>query len=139
MMIVPRKNTFDIWDEMFKVPFFNRIDNNIMKTDIKDNKDNYSIVVDLPGCEKENIKIDVEDGYLTINASINSEINEEDEENFVRRERHFGECSRSFFVGYDITNEDIKASFKNGILKLVVPKKEATKKLPDKKYVEIDD
>ncbi len=139
MMMIPRRNDFDLFDDMFRDPFFHNNESKIMKTDIKEHDDNYSITIDLPGYEKENIKAEVDDGYLTITATTDSK-NEEKEEKgkFVRRERYFGECSRSFYVGEDVQTEDIKASFKNGTLKLVVPKKEETKELPEKKYIEIE-
>ena len=138
MMLMPRKNDFDLLDEMFGDPFLNRNENKLMKTDIKENKNNYMIAVDLPGYEKEDIKIDVENGYLTVHASMNKEENEEEKGKFIRRERYFGECSRSFYVGEDIEPEDIKASFKNGTLSLKLPKKDK-KELPEKKYIQIED
>ncbi len=141
MMLIPRRNDFDLLDEMFGDPFFSRNESKMMKTDIKENEHNYVIDVDLPGYEKENIKIDVENGYLTIHATMNSE-NEEKEKGkgkFLRRERYFGECSRSFYVGEEVKPEDIKASFKNGTLSLELPKEEEKKELPEKKYIPIED
>ncbi len=139
MMMIPRRNDFDLLDELFKDPFFNSHENKVMKTDIKENENDYSIVVDLPGYDKDNIKIDVEDGYLTIHASMCDENNEDENGKFVRRERYFGECSRSFYVGDVIETEDVKAAFKNGILKLTIPKKEEKKEIAEKKYVQIED
>ena len=140
MMMLPRRNNYDLWDEMFKDPFFTGESNKIMKTDIKEKKDKYLIEMDLPGYEKDNIKIEIEDGYLNIHATANSSKDENDDEGeFVRKERYFGECSRSFYIGDDITEEDIRASFKNGTLKIEVPKKEAKKEIPEKKYIAIDD
>lgn len=138
MMLIPRKNDFDLLDDLFKDPFFSH-ENKVMKTDILENEDGYQIVVDLPGFAKENIKIDVEDGYLTIHASMNEEKNEDEKGKFVRRERYFGECSRSFYVGDAVETEDVNASFKNGILKLTIPKKELSKEATEKKYVQIED
>ncbi len=139
MMLVPRKNNFDLWDELFNDPFFNHHESKVMRTDIKENESNYDILVDLPGYEKENIKIDVENGYLNITASMKKENNEEDKGKYVRRERYFGEATRSFYVGEDIKDDDIKATFKNGTLKLAIPKKETKKEIPSKKYIEIED
>ena len=139
MMIVPRKN-FDLFDDFFDDPFFHKEERHpmpMMKTDIRENETNYVIDVDLPGFNKEDIKIDVEDGYLNIKASMNSSEDEEEKGKFIRRERFVGECSRSFFVGEDVESEDVKATFKNGILTLEVPKMEKKKELPEKKYVEI--
>ena len=139
MMMIPRRKDFDILEDIFKDPIFNVDESKIMKTDIKEHENNYSIVVDLPGYNKEDIKVSVEDGYLTIHATMISENEEKEKGKFVRRERYFGECSRSFYVGDDITTEDIKASYKNGSLKLEVPKKEERKEIPEKTYVEIED
>ena len=140
MMMIPRlKNEFDLLGEMFADPFFTEHESKIMKTDIKEKTDKYLIGIELPGYQKENIKIDVEDGYLTVHAEINSDNEEKEEGKFVRRERYIGSCSRSFYVGNEVKSEDIKASFKNGILKIEVPKKEYKKELPEKKYIEIED
>lgn len=140
MMMIPRiKNEFDLLGEMFADPFFTEHESKIMKTDIKEKTDEYLISIELPGYQKENIKIDVEDGYLTVHAEINSDNEEKEEGKFVRRERYVGSCSRSFYVGNEVKSEDIKASFKNGILKIEVPKKEYKKELPEKKYIQIED
>ncbi len=139
MMMIPRRNDFDLFKDMFRDPFFKDDESKIMKTDIKENENSYSIIVDLPGYEKENIKIEVEDGYLTVHASIDTNNEEKEKGKFVRKERYVGSCSRSFYVGEDIEDSDIKASFKNGSLKIEVPKKEEKKELPEKKYIPIDD
>ena len=141
MMMIPRKrNDFDLFDEMFGMdPFFERRDAKLMKTDIKEKGDKYIIDIDLPGYDKENIKISVEDGYLTVQATIDSNDEEKEKGKFVRRERYMGTCSRSFYVGEDVKSEDVKASFKKGILTLEIPKIEESKKLPEKKYVELED
>lgn len=138
MMLVPRSN-YDLFDDIFGDSFFKKNENSMMKTDIREEDDKYVIDVDLPGFSKENIKVDITDGYLTINAKMDSGKNDEKKGKYVRRERYFGECSRSFYVGEDVTSEDIKASFKNGILCLEVPKVDEQKKLPEKKYVEISE
>lgn len=137
-MMIPRRNDFDLFEEMFHGPFFGTNESKVMKTDIKENDDNYIIDVDLPGYEKDNIKIEIEDGYLTVHASMNEENEEKEKGKFVRRERYFGECSRSFYIGEDLETEDIKAAFKNGTLTIQVPKKEEKKELPEKKYVQIE-
>ena len=138
MMMIPRRNNFDLWEELFKDPFFEIGESKVMRTDIKENKHDYSIIIDLPGYEKEDIKVDVENGYLNVSASMNKSHDEKEEGKFVRRERYFGECSRSFYVGDEISEDDIHASFKNGILRLTVPKKEERKEIPEKKYINID-
>ena len=137
MMMIPRRNDFDLFDKMFNDQFFTRSESKLMRTDIKDKKDHYELEVDLPGYEKENIKIELSDGYLTINASMNKETDEDKDSSYVHKERYVGECSRSFYVGDNIKEEDIKASFKNGTLKLTFPKNDQPK-LEGKKYIDIE-
>lgn len=139
MMMIPRRNEFDLLGEMFRDKFFSEDESRIMKTDIKEKEDKYLIDVDLPGYEKENIKIDVDDGYLTVCANINSSKEEREDGKFVRKERYIGSCSRSFYIGEEVKSEEIKASFRNGTLQIEVPKKEAKQELPKKKYIEIED
>ena len=138
MMLVPRRNSFDLFDNFFgDDDFFSKKERNLMKTDIKEKKDKYIIEMDLPGYEKENINLELNNGYLEISAKVERNEENNDEEKFIRRERFFGECSRSFYVGDDVTEEDINAEFKNGILKIEVPKKEAEKEEPVIKKIEI--
>lgn len=139
MMMIPRRNSYDLWEELFKDPFFSNHENKVMRTDILENESSYDIVIDLPGYEKDNIKINVENGYLNISASMNRHNEEKENGKFVRRERYFGECSRSFYIGDEIQGEDVKASFKNGTLKLEIPKIEKEKEKSEKKYIEIED
>ena len=141
MMMLPRKrNYFDLWDEMFRDPFFTgERESRLMKTDIKEKKDKYIVDIDLPGYEKEDIKIEIDNGYLIVNAKTSHHKDEKEEGKYVRKERFVGECSRSFYVGEDIKQEDIKASFRNGTLKIEIPKKDEPKELPEKKYIPIDD
>ena len=110
-----------------------------MNCDIYEKEGKYNIVMDIPGFDKKDVKIEVEDGYLTIHATTDSHKEENEEGKFVRRERYLGECSRSFYIGDDIKDEDIKASFKNGTLQLEIPKKEEKKELPEKRYIPIGD
>ena len=138
MMMIPRRRDFDLFDEMFRDPFFNEGESKLMKTDIKEKKDKYIIDIDLPGYEKEGIKIEIQDGYLTVHASINKEENDEEKGKYVRKERYAGECSRNFYVGDNIKEEDVKAKFKNATLTLEIPKKEERKELPEKKYIPIE-
>ena len=138
MMMIPRRHDFDLFDDMFRDPFFNEGESKLMKTDIKEKKDKYLIDIDLPGYDKDNIKIEIQDGYLTIHASVNKENDEEEKGKYVRKERYAGECSRSFYIGDNIKEEDIKAKFKNGTLTLEIPKKEERKQLPVTKYIPIE-
>ena len=137
MMMIPRSN-FDLFDDIFGDSFFKKEDK-MMKTDIRETDNGYIIDVDLPGYKKENIKIDVTDGYLTINAKMNQKNTEDNNGKYVRRERFFGECSRSFYVGEAVEDLDIKAKFQNGILSLEIPKIDERQNLPEKKYIEISD
>ncbi len=138
MMMIPRKrNELDLFDSMFDDPFFDRKETKWMKTDIKEVGNNYVIEVDLPGYNKENIQIEMENGYLNVTAKVDNSNDEEEEGKYIHKERYYGECSRSFYVGDNITEEDIKASFKNGILTLTLPKEEQ-KKIENKKFIPID-
>ena len=139
MMMIPRRNHFDLFDEMFRDPFFEGSESKVMKTDIKEKKDKYIIDIDLPGYEKEDIKMEISDGYLTVHASVNKEVDDEKEKGkYVRKERYVGECSRSFYVGENVKEEEIKSKFKNGTLTIEVPKKDDKKDLPEKKYIPIE-
>ncbi len=140
LMIPRRKNEFDLLEDMFKIdPFFSEEGTKVMKTDIKEQEKKFIITIDLPGYDKEDIKIHMEEGYLNIHAKTNTEKEENENGKFLRKERYFGECSRSFYIGENITEEDIKATFKNGILNLEIPKKEEVKQVPEKKYIEISE
>ena len=144
-MLVPRNNNLGVslfdnmFDDFFKDPFFAR--NNVakvMKTDIQEKDNNYILDMDLPGYDKEDVKAQLKDGYLTITAQKNTNNVQKDEQgNYIRRERYCGKCSRSFYVGDSIKEEDIKASFNNGILELTFPK-EVSQKEDDMKYITID-
>ena len=138
MMMVPRRNDFDLIGDLFDDSFFHKNESKLMKTDIKEKKNEYIIDIDLPGYDKEGIKLEIQDGYLTVHASVNKEENDEEKGRFVRKERYSGACSRSFYVGENITEDEIKAKFKNGTLTIIVPKKEDKKELPSKKYIEIE-
>ena len=108
----------------------------IMKTDIKETEDQYVLSVELPGFNKEDVKLSLKDGYLNISASTQNE-DEEKDGKFLRRERYTGSMTRSFYVGEDITEEDVKAKFGNGVLTLSLPK-EAPKKIEEPKYICIE-
>ncbi len=126
-----------VFDDFFGTPFLTRTESNMMKTDIKELENSCELTIDLPGVKKEDIRAELNDGYLTISAESSSS-NEEKDENgrYICRERYSGSFSRSFYVGDAVTEQDITAKFENGTLKLVVPKKEA---IPEKqnKYITI--
>ena len=138
MMIPRRRNEFDLFNDFFGGDdFFTRRESAIMKTDIMEKKDKYVIEVDLPGYEKENINLELKDGYLNVSAKVEREENSDENEKFVHKERFYGHCSRSFYVGEQITENDITAEFKNGTLKISIPKKEEKKELPEAKHIQI--
>ena len=125
-MLVPRKKDFDLFDNFFEDDFFHpmqRHDKSLMKTDVRETKDKFIIDMDLPGYDKENISLSLNNGYLEVKAKTEKETNENEEEKYVRKERFVGECSRSFYVGEDTNYEDIDAEFKNGILTIEIMKK----------------
>ena len=109
----------------------------MMKTDVKETDDGYELDVDLPGFRKDEIHLVLENGYLTISTEKALENKEEKKGKVLRQERYAGTMSRSFFVGDNVTEEDIKAKYENGVLSLSVPKKEA-RKVPEKKTIMIE-
>ena len=114
----------DFWGR--KNPLYGKNAKNIMKTDIREHDTGYELDVDLPGFKKDEINIELENGYLTISAAKGLDKDEQDKKGkYIRRERYAGTMQRSFYVGDDVTQEDIKAKFEDGILKLSIPKKDA--------------
>ena len=112
----------------------------VMKTDIKEKDDGFELVMDLPGFTKDEVKASLENGYLTISAAKGLDKDEKDKESgrYIRKERYAGAMSRSFYVGENVEQEDIKAEFKHGILKLFVPKKEAKPAVEKKNHIAIE-
>ncbi|MGI6105436.1 MAG: Hsp20/alpha crystallin family protein [Raoultibacter sp.] len=111
----------------------------LMKTDIKEVGGAYKIAIDLPGCKKEDIDIELKDGYLAVSASKETESEDKDEAGtFIRKERFSGKSSRSFYVGEEVLDSDIKAKFEDGVLNITVPKKEEETKVDVKKSISID-
>ncbi len=153
-MLMPSIFGEDLFDNFMKdFPFFDdntesnvekklygRRGKNLMKTDIKETEGGYELEMDLPGFTKDEIKVSLENGYMTISAAKGLDKDEQDKNSgrYIRKERYAGSCERSFYVGEDITEEDIKGEFKHGILKLFVPKKEAKPAVEQKKYVSIE-
>ena len=148
-MLRPSIFNDNLFDDFFEFPFFDdRAERklyghnakNIMKTDIKEHKDGYELEIDLPGFHKNEIQAELKDGYLIISAAkqLNQDEKEKESGKYIRRERYTGSCQRSFYVGEDITQEDIQAEFKHGILKLFVPKKEVKPQVEERKFVSIE-
>ena len=109
----------------------------MMKTDVKETDSGYELDVDLPGFKKEEIRLELENGYLTISTEKALENKDEKKGRVLRQERYAGTMSRSFYVGTHVTEEDIKAKYENGVLSLTIPKKEAPK-APEKKTICIE-
>lgn len=130
-------------NSFFNDPFFERPFENassqIMKTDIHENETGYLVEMELPGYKKEDIKADLKDGYLTITATKDERKETHNQKGkCIRKERYTGSCNRSFYVGKELTQEDIKAAFSDGILKLSIPK-EAPKAIEEQpKYIAIE-
>lgn len=148
IMLMPSLFGENLLDDFFNVPSFPRFsrnsgfegnNQNIMHTDVKDIGNGYEISMNLPGFKKEDVKAELKDGYLTISATTNtSNDTEEDNGKYIRRERYCGSCSRSFYVGEQVTQEDIKAKFEDGVLKIDVPKYEAKPAVEDKHFITIE-
>ena len=126
----------DFWGR--KNPLYGKNAKNIMKTDICEHDKGYELDVDLPGFKKDEINIELENGYLTISAAKGLDKDEQDKKGkYIRKERYAGAMQRSFYVGDAVTEEDIKAKFEDGILKLNIPKKDA-KEVETKKTIAIE-
>ena len=149
-MLMPSIFGEDLFDDLFDFPFYDdskaekklygRHAKNLMKTDIKEMDNGYELIIDLPGFKKDEIKVSLDNGYLSIAAAKGLDKDEQDKDTgkYIRRERYAGSCERSFYVGEDMTEEDIKGEFKHGILKLFVPKKEAKAAVPERKFIAIE-
>lgn len=151
------KNDFDLIDCFYQNPWFDdqELQNvekklyghrakNVMNTDIKESDNGYEMEIDLPGFSKDEVTVELKDGYLTVSAAKGLDKDESKSEEaakkgkYIHRERYSGACQRSFYVGENLTQEDIKASFKHGILSMSIPKKTA-KEVESKKYIAIED
>ena len=140
-MLMPSIFGENFMDDFFGVPertYTQSAQNALMKTDVVENKDGFDVSIDLPGFKKEDVKGEGKDGYLIITASTkqNKEVKNKDGK-YIRKERYSGTCQRRFYVGEDITQEDIKAKFEDGVLKLEIPKKEAKPEVKEAKYISI--
>ena len=112
--------------------------NNVMKTDVKETDTGYEVDIDLPGFKKDEINAQLDNGYLTISAAKGLDKDEKDKKGkYIRKERYAGAMQRSFYVGEYVTQEDIKAKFEDGVLKLEIPKKEAKPEVKEAKYISI--
>ena len=149
-MMLPSIFGEDLFDEMMDFPFeddffgkrnplYGKKAKNMMKTDVKEHENGYEVDIDLPGFKKDELNLDLTDGYLTISASKGLDKDEEDKKGkYIRKERYAGSMSRSFYVGEGVTQEDIHAKYEHGVLKLSIPKKEEQKKVEKGNYIAIE-
>lgn len=155
MLLARNNNVFDTFfgDPWFSDPWFDdrdiqkaekklygHNDKKLMLTDIKESDKGYELEMDLPGFKKEEIKASLENGYLIISAEKGLEQDEKDNggKKYIRRERYTGSCQRAFYVGDEIEQGDIKASFKHGILRLDIPKKQPKPQVEENKFISIE-
>ncbi len=139
------ENLFDDWMDFPRMDFpdidrklYGKHAANVMKTDVHEHDDGYEMDIDLPGFKKDEINLSLENGYLTVSAAKGLDKEKKDKKGkIIRQERYAGSSQRSFYVGEAITEEDVKARFEDGVLKLSIPKKDA-KKVPEKKLIAIE-
>ena len=149
-MLMPSIFNDNLFDDFFDFPFYDDTKAekklyghhaaNLMKTDIQEHDDGHTLEMDLPGFKKDEIKASLENGYLTITAEKGLEKDQKEEEGkkYICRERYSGSCQRTFYVGDEIEQDDIKASFKHGILRLDIPKKQPKPQVEEKKCISIE-
>ncbi len=150
-MLLPRlfeENALEDWMDDFVFPrefedigkkLYGKHAGREMLTDVRDHGDHYEVEIDLPGFKKEQIQVELHKGNLTVTASKGHDVDEKDKEGtYVRQERWSGMMQRSFYVGEDVRQEDVKAKFEDGVLKLEIPKKEETKQIPEKHTIAIE-
>ena len=140
------ENLFDDWFDFPSLRELRNIDRRLygrnasheMKTDVKEHEDHYEVDIDLPGFKKDELNLRLENGYLTVSAAKGLDKDEKSKKGrIIRQERYAGAMERSFYVGEAITEEDVKAKFEDGVLRLCIPKKES-QKLPEHKTIMIE-
>lgn len=148
-MLMPMRRNRSLLNELMTDPFdaffdaasapMQKMSPTLMRTDIKETEGGFELVIDLPGFKKEGVQAELKDGYLSITAQTQSEVEDKDEKGtYVRKERFSGKCSRTFYVGDDIEEDDIKARFEDGTLKIDIPKKQEQPKLEEKRTIAIE-
>ena len=147
-MLVPMRRNRNFWNDLMTDPFeaffdapapATKMSPTLMRTDIKETESGFELVIDMPGFKKDDVQAELKEGYLTITAETKSETEDKDTKGtYVRKERFTGKCSRTFYVGDDIEEDDIKAKFEDGTLKIDVPKKQEQPKLDEKKTIAIE-
>ena len=149
-MLAPSIFEENFMDDLFGFPYMKEFDNmekklygrkasRMMKTDMREKDDNYEVAIDLPGFKKEEIEVELNDGYITISASKGLDKDANDKKGrLIRQERYAGAMQRSFYVGENIEKEDVEATYRHGVLTLTIPKKAADKKIPEKNLIAIE-
>jgi HSP20 family molecular chaperone IbpA len=149
-MLAPSIFEENFMDDLFGFPYMKEFDNmekklygrkasRMMKTDIREKDDNYEVAIDLPGFKKEEIEVELNDGYITISASKGLDKDANDKKGrLIRQERYAGAMQRSFYVGENIETEEVEATYRHGVLTLTIPKKAADKKIPEKNLIAIE-
>ena len=131
----------DFAKELFpaKNPLYGKHAKNMMKTDVRETDEGYEVDIDLPGFKKDEVNVQLNDGYITISAAKGLDKDEKDKKTgkYIRRERYAGSMSRSFYVGADVKQEDIHAKYESGILQLTIPKKDS-KAIEQDNYIAIE-
>ncbi len=149
-MMIPAQRTHNLlrgfmadpFDTFFNMDFgpAQKSSSTLMRTDVTENDDSFELTIDLPGFSKENVQADIKDGYLTVAAKTCVESEDKDNKGtYVRKERFSGNCSRTYFVGDNIEEEDIKAKFNDGVLNISIPKKQEQPELENSKTIDIED
>ncbi|MGN0402934.1 MAG: Hsp20/alpha crystallin family protein [Acetatifactor sp.] len=136
----PEFPDFEKMEHQMNKKLYGRHAGNLMKVDVKDKDNEYEMIIDLPGFKKEEISAELQNGYLTISAAKGLDKDEQEKETgkYIRRERYAGSCQRSFYIGEGVKQEDIKAEFKHGILKLLIPKASPKLEQKDNRYIAIE-
>lgn len=149
-MLLPSIFGNDVFDDMMSFPTFNDFGDidrklygkhadRVMKTDVREHEDHFEIDIDLPGFTKDEINLELSSGYLIISAAKGLDKDEKTAKGkLIRQERYAGAMQRSYYVGKELTEEDIKAKFENGVLSLCIPKKEPQKAVPERKRIAIE-
>ena len=134
----PYMKEFDDMNRDMERKLYGRKASRMMKTDIREKDDNYEVSIDLPGFKKEDITVELNDGYITINASKNLDRDEDKKGKLIRQERYAGSMTRSFYVGENVEKGDIEANYRHGVLNLTIAKKAMEKKIPEKNLISIE-
>ena len=129
---------FDDMERNMERKLYGRKASRMMKTDIREKDDNYEVSIDLPGFKKEEITVELDNGYLTISAAKGLDKDENKKGKLIRQERYAGSMTRSFYIGDNVEKEDVEATYRHGVLTLTVPKKALEKKIPEKNLIAIE-